>query len=231
MVRVLVGLLFGGTITVSGAAVTVAVVHAVLKSNLLGVVHAVAVVSVGAVVTVAVVTVAIVAVIAAVVAVVSATVVTVGADTPVALPVTALERALVVVRTALASALCVTATMFVALAVIFVGVAIVVVLSVAPLRLCRRGHDQRGRPDRHHQNVFCSFANHLSVLPDLASFHERFCVALTPRALKVPCQISGFTHFYRCMRSEEHTSELQSRQYLVCRLLLEKKKKIHKKIT
>src|SRR5947209_10615576 len=28
-----------------------------------------------------------------------------------------------------------------------------------------------------------------------------------------------------CARSEEHTSELQSRQYLVCRLLLEKKKK------
>src|SRR3712207_7880684 len=30
-------------------------------------------------------------------------------------------------------------------------------------------------------------------------------------------------------RSEEHTSELQSRQYLVCRLLLEKKKKNHTK--
>src|SRR3712207_7770510 len=29
----------------------------------------------------------------------------------------------------------------------------------------------------------------------------------------------------RIERSEEHTSELQSRQYLVCRLLLEKKKK------
>src|SRR3712207_9375518 len=29
------------------------------------------------------------------------------------------------------------------------------------------------------------------------------------------------------VRSEEHTSELQSRQYLVCRLLLEKKKKNH----
>src|SRR2546422_8592750 len=28
-------------------------------------------------------------------------------------------------------------------------------------------------------------------------------------------------------RSEEHTSELQSRLHLVCRLLLEKKKKIH----
>src|SRR3712207_7438685 len=29
------------------------------------------------------------------------------------------------------------------------------------------------------------------------------------------------------LRSEEHTSELQSRQYLVCRLLLEKKKRRH----
>src|SRR3712207_6979462 len=31
--------------------------------------------------------------------------------------------------------------------------------------------------------------------------------------------------YYGHPRSEEHTSELQSRQYLVCRLLLEKKKK------
>src|SRR3712207_7205558 len=33
------------------------------------------------------------------------------------------------------------------------------------------------------------------------------------------------------LRSEEHTSELQSRQYLVCRLLLEKKKYNHHPIT
>src|SRR3712207_7481305 len=33
------------------------------------------------------------------------------------------------------------------------------------------------------------------------------------------------------MRSEEHTSELQSRQYLVCRLLLEKKKKSYQYLT
>src|SRR3712207_8013504 len=33
---------------------------------------------------------------------------------------------------------------------------------------------------------------------------------------------------FQRQRSEEHTSELQSRQYLVCRLLLEKKKKYHK---
>src|SRR3712207_7972055 len=33
------------------------------------------------------------------------------------------------------------------------------------------------------------------------------------------------------IRSEEHTSELQSRQYLVCRLLLEKKKIKKKKVS
>src|SRR3712207_7775360 len=40
-----------------------------------------------------------------------------------------------------------------------------------------------------------------------------------------------FTSTTRCQsaRSEEHTSELQSRQYLVCRLLLEKKKTDHLK--
>ena len=34
---------------------------------------------------------------------------------------------------------------------------------------------------------------------------------------------------HKAARSEEHTSELQSRLHLVCRLLLEKKKKKHKK--
>src|SRR3712207_6643700 len=36
--------------------------------------------------------------------------------------------------------------------------------------------------------------------------------------------------FPEAPRSEEHTSELQSRQYLVCRLLLEKKKQMNIKI-
>src|SRR3712207_7559852 len=36
---------------------------------------------------------------------------------------------------------------------------------------------------------------------------------------------AAMTEAARTGRSEEHTSELQSRQYLVCRLLLEKKKK------
>src|SRR3712207_6861495 len=48
------------------------------------------------------------------------------------------------------------------------------------------------------------------------------------------------TGVYLCMkheiprmleRSEEHTSELQSRQYLVCRLLLEKKKNLTRSLT
>src|SRR3712207_6902799 len=36
--------------------------------------------------------------------------------------------------------------------------------------------------------------------------------------------VYGTNRDHRQWRSEEHTSELQSRQYLVCRLLLEKKK-------
>src|SRR3712207_8269831 len=38
-------------------------------------------------------------------------------------------------------------------------------------------------------------------------------------------EVAVVTSKRRFSRSEEHTSELQSRQYLVCRLLLEKKKK------
>src|SRR3712207_7323014 len=44
---------------------------------------------------------------------------------------------------------------------------------------------------------------------------------------QVPSRSSAHPEHCACIRpdrSEEHTSELQSRQYLVCRLLLEKKK-------
>src|SRR5258707_9958018 len=47
---------------------------------------------------------------------------------------------------------------------------------------------------------------------------------------QLPVNAPGEPHLDRAAvwdRSEEHTSELQSRQYLVCRLLLEKKKKLH----
>src|SRR3712207_9025918 len=36
-------------------------------------------------------------------------------------------------------------------------------------------------------------------------------------------QVKRLEQVFQLLRSEEHTSELQSRQYLVCRLLLEKK--------
>src|SRR3712207_8904042 len=42
---------------------------------------------------------------------------------------------------------------------------------------------------------------------------------------QVPAGVLGDADHPLGRRSEEHTSELQSRQYLVCRLLLEKKKK------
>src|SRR3712207_8164602 len=46
-------------------------------------------------------------------------------------------------------------------------------------------------------------------------------------ASRHPRRLVSFLNKYTCIvRSEEHTSELQSRQYLVCRLLLEKKKTI-----
>src|SRR5438445_10153451 len=48
-----------------------------------------------------------------------------------------------------------------------------------------------------------------------------------------PCVRSNSTRvarqYSRQARSEEHTSELQSRQYLVCRLLLEKKNRLQSK--
>src|SRR3712207_8331942 len=45
------------------------------------------------------------------------------------------------------------------------------------------------------------------------------------RSSSIVAPWSGETSHTHPRRSEEHTSELQSRQYLVCRLLLEKKKK------
>src|SRR3712207_6982042 len=54
--------------------------------------------------------------------------------------------------------------------------------------------------------------------PALAGYVHRLArSAPTPARLSRPPPWAG-------LRSEEHTSELQSRQYLVCRLLLEKKK-------
>src|SRR5438874_9762113 len=60
-------------------------------------------------------------------------------------------------------------------------------------------------------------------LPNPAQSEARLVGALSAWGAK-----NGSVAIYWC-RSEEHTSELQSRRDLVCRLLLEKKKKKKKK--
>src|SRR3712207_8448978 len=64
------------------------------------------------------------------------------------------------------------------------------------------GHPQNVAAVLHHGDVLTSYAKH--HLPNYGVFDEY--------------------RYFEPGRSEEHTSELQSRQYLVCRLLLEKKK-------
>src|SRR2546425_3337726 len=69
----------------------------------------------------------------------------------------------------------------------------------------------------------------------IAMAHDVAEMTLIPRPPRgrdeVPMQISRLLHAHEIVlkeRSEEHTSELQSLAYLVCRLLLEKKKKNEK---
>src|SRR3712207_8645363 len=84
-----------------------------------------------------------------------------------------------------------------------------------------------------------------TLFPYTTLFRSAYWVALTVAvlALSLPgvLTLTGVVRYYGALqgydsdwvggglphawRSEEHTSELQSRQYLVCRLLLEKKKK------
>src|SRR3712207_8161334 len=59
---------------------------------------------------------------------------------------------------------------------------------------------------------------------------RRVMLSGLPGAAVTKLRIEGVSHEFSTIpgikRSEEHTSELQSRQYLVCRLLLEKKKQV-----
>src|SRR3712207_7923538 len=57
-----------------------------------------------------------------------------------------------------------------------------------------------------------------TLFPYTTLFRSRVVAVFDPAAATMSKSLRT------CWRSEEHTSELQSRQYLVCRLLLEKKK-------
>src|SRR3712207_8241680 len=97
------------------------------------------------------------------------------------------------------------------------------------------------------QIVFVFFNDTATTEIYTLSLHDALPIfqqtAQDPQAVKVKVEHSGwctvrpsqdqgtyvllyFTSHHP-VRSEEHTSELQSRQYFVCRLLLEKKKNIH----
>src|SRR5258707_11803853 len=83
-------------------------------------------------------------------------------------------------------------------------------LTAAVSALRRRG-DEPGKRT-HHQDAAATAFAHVRK--------ERARDAQDAKEVRVKLRAPVFH-----ARSEEHTSELQSRQYLVCRLLLEKKKK------
>src|SRR5947209_18514962 len=56
------------------------------------------------------------------------------------------------------------------------------------------------------------------------SLHDALPILFRNAAISIGFRRNGLRPSSVTVRSEEHTSELQSRQYLVCRLLLEKKK-------
>src|SRR3712207_8250901 len=73
--------------------------------------------------------------------------------------------------------------------------------------------------------LFRSVHHAHGLLPGQAGIGDRLPVRESPtRAEALSPTRDERLHHHAHNRSEEHTSELQSRQYLVCRLLLEKKK-------
>src|SRR3712207_7790707 len=82
------------------------------------------------------------------------------------------------------------------------------------------------RPPRSTLFPYTTLFRSAAVLPENPDAHERIGIgwALLADQLHHHHTVED-QQLWPLVRSEEHTSELQSRQYLVCRLLLEKKKK------
>src|SRR3712207_7730648 len=85
--------------------------------------------------------------------------------------------------------------------------------------------------------MFCFFFFNDTATTEIytLSLHDALPISIGSQTMQVftPGEVTGKSedtgkkraaNKYLAVRSEEHTSELQSRQYLVCRLLLEKKK-------
>src|SRR3712207_2212134 len=88
----------------------------------------------------------------------------------------------------------------------------------------------RGAEDLKNAIVFCNRKRDVAILHRSLQRHDFAAVALHgdmdqhARMAALDSFRTGEMPLLVASRSEEHTSELQSRQYLVCRLLLEKKK-------
>src|SRR2546425_8448388 len=68
----------------------------------------------------------------------------------------------------------------------------------------------------------CNSARHISSVRTSRK-HSRFVISIRKGSSSIAGQHPGVSPRVSLERSEEHTSELQSLAYLVCRLLLEKK--------
>src|SRR5258707_11320143 len=79
------------------------------------------------------------------------------------------------------------------------------------------------RLQRHSQGVVFRKHRSAAAIGIVQSHEDDVLVREYPQFGIHAGRAAGVTEVARRIRSEEHTSELQSRQYLVCRLLLEKK--------
>src|SRR5215813_15512338 len=75
-------------------------------------------------------------------------------------------------------------------------------------------------------SVLCCFFFNDTATTEIYTLSLHDALPISPAPVKSAARIAGSscTSCQASARSEEHTSELQSRPHLVCRLLLEKKK-------
>src|SRR5438445_6285233 len=81
------------------------------------------------------------------------------------------------------------------------------------------------RPPRSTLFPYTTLFRSLAVVPWMALILRHYAQPMLDRSYQQQTVEGKIYEVVEQTRSEEHTSELQSRQYLVCRLLLEKKKK------
>src|SRR3712207_6948839 len=93
--------------------------------------------------------------------------------------------------------------------------------TLFPTTTLFRSRSRRNKPSSLAQATELSIGDHIGTP---AGSPTHVSAPSSNRIAKTPCCTPAEPHAV-IKRSEEHTSELQSRQYLVCRLLLEKKKR------